>query len=118
MSRQCTQIKANGERCQSRAIEGSERCFFHADPGKLLTATSLGGKQGKRTVLQESSLSLRSVENVKLLLETTINEVRTGQLDRAIGNTVGYLAGILIKALELSDSEHKLDRVTEILTHE
>jgi hypothetical protein len=115
---QCTQIKANGERCQSRAIEGSERCFFHADPGKLLTATSLGGKQGKRKVLEESNMTLRSVDDVKLLLETTINEVRTGLLDRAIGNTVGYLAGILIKAFELSDADKKLDRVTEILTHE
>ena len=118
MKKQCIQIKSNGERCQSRAVEGSDRCFFHADHGKLLEATSLGGKQGKRTVLAESSLSLRTVDDVKLLLETTINEVRTGQLDRAIGNTVGYLAGILMKAFELSDSDKKLDRVTEILTHE
>ena len=118
MSGQCEKIKDNGERCQSRAVDGSAFCFFHSDPEKLREATSLGGKQGKRKVLEESNLHFRSVDDVKLLLETTINEVRTGVLDKTIGNTIGYLAVVLIKTFDVSDTTKKLEKMAEILIHD
>ena len=44
--------------------------------------------------MENSDLDLKSVADVVTLLETVINEVRRGDLDRGVGNTVGYLAGM------------------------
>jgi len=118
MNAQCEKIKDNGERCQSKTVDGSDYCFFHSDSEKLRKATSKGGRQGKRNVVEESNLTLRSVDDVTLLLEATINEVRAGLLDRAIGNTVGYLAGILIKTFEMRDFEKRLEKIEDALAHE
>jgi hypothetical protein len=46
---------------------------------------------------------VRNAADVTTLLATTINEVRQGKLDPKIANAVGYLAGVLLRALEIGD---------------
>ncbi len=45
------------------------------------------------------------------LLTDTINQVGQGSLDCRIGNTIGYLAGIALKAYETSELEGRLEKL-------
>jgi hypothetical protein len=54
---------------------------------------------------------LGSSREVAELLSDTINQVRRGELDPRIANTVGYLAGTLLKALEQGPVEERLARL-------
>ena len=49
------------------------------------------------------------------LLADSINQVRRGQLDPRIANATGYLAGILLKALEQGHTEQRLSHLETIL---
>jgi hypothetical protein len=118
MSDQCIKIKDNGENCHAPAVDGSGYCFFHKDPEKLREATRKGGKQGKRAVLPESNVSLKSEADIVSLLESTVNEVRIGQLDRAIGNTVGYLSAILLRAFEQGELLGRIEALENYVNEE
>ena len=58
-----------------------------------------------------SEFDLKTAEDVRGMLEDTINKVRTGQLDAKIGNNIGYLASQLLKAIEIGDIESRLDAI-------
>ena len=87
-------------------------CFFHANPEKLAELGRQGGQKNRRWPLDRGSLphrSLKSINEVTGLLEETINRVRQGPFDLRAANTIGFLAGILLKALD--------QRVEERLAH-
>jgi len=52
---------------------------------------------------------------VAVFLAETIHQVRKGRVSPKIANTVGYLTGLLMKALETSDIEERLARVEKAL---
>ena len=113
--RECQFIKDDGTKCKAQSIRGSNFCFFHENNERVRLAAKKGGEKGRRKVLNSSDLSLRSITDVIGLLETTTNEIRRGDLDRGIGNTIGYLAGILIKALETGDVEERLGNLEKLI---
>ena len=49
-----------------------------------------------------------SVGDVAAALAETINQVRTGRLAVNVANAVGVLAGVLIRALETAELEHRI----------
>jgi len=49
-----------------------------------------------------------SPDDVLLLLADTIDEVKTGQLDPKVANSVGYLVGVMLKALEYDALNERL----------
>jgi hypothetical protein len=59
----------------------------------------------------EPDLPLEGVRDVTRLLADTINRVRKGQLDPKIANTVGYLAGIMLRSFEVGELEDRLSRL-------
>jgi hypothetical protein len=110
--RQCAFTKLDGTRCEARAMGESELCFFHdPDLAKERTeARRAGGRRNKAATLSPETPDhpLTSVANVVELLASTINQVRRGALDPRNGNTVGYLAATLLKALEASSIEARV----------
>jgi hypothetical protein len=56
-------------------------------------------------------LPLRNTSDVCALLAESINQVRRGQLDPRVGNAVGYLASILLGALQQGPLEERLERL-------
>jgi hypothetical protein len=54
---------------------------------------------------------LRNTQDVATLLADSINQGRRGQLDARVANTVGYLAGILLRSLEQGPLEERLARM-------
>jgi hypothetical protein len=53
-------------------------------------------------------VKIESCQDVAILISETINQVRRGELDPRVANAVGYLANVLIKAVEQGDTEKRL----------
>lgn len=114
---QCKAIRKDGGRCQAQAGAGSEYCFFHDEARKAeaRAAQARGGQQKARLVLDPDALApwrqlgaVPSSDEVLLLLADTIDHVRTGRLDPKIANSVGYLVGIMLRALEYDALNERL----------
>lgn len=60
-------------------------------------------------------LPLSRTSDVCALLAESINQVRRGQLDPRVANAVGYLASILLGALQQGPLEERLQRLEATL---
>jgi len=106
MANKCQFRKKDGKHCSANAQVGKNLCVFH-DPAKAADgrrARRAGGINRSRvaTVLPPETPDnpLRSTTDVSTLLSESINQVRRGQLDPRVANAVGYLASILLNALD------------------
>ena len=122
----CRATTKDGKPCQADAQAGSKFCFFH-DPDKAEArqeATVKGGKAGKLATLDQvkpwrgqevALLQSPDVDELVALLADTIDDVRTGQVDPKIANSVGYLSGIILKARQYQALEERLAAIEEAL---
>ena len=115
----CEKVKSNGERCRAMAMAGSQYCFFHepsvAEERKV--AQRQGGQANGPAVLPDDAadVPLHNGKDVVVFLAETINQVRKGRVAPKVASTVGYLTGLLMKALETSDIEERLARIEQVL---
>ena len=117
VSETCLFVKDSGGRCRVRPLSGSKYCFFH-DPAKAdlrLEASRNGGRRGKMATLisEAPDVAVESAQDVVRLLGETISQVRRGEIDPRIANSVGYLSGIVLKAREQGDIEDRLKLIEE-----
>jgi hypothetical protein len=109
--------KAGGA-CQAPAVERG-LCFFHAHPEKLAELGRQGGKRNRHGEPADRGLPLiplKSVGDVSGLLEETINRVRKGPFDLRAANAIGFLAGILLKAIDSGRMESRLAHLEAVMT--
>ena len=69
---------------------------------KRKKATSEGGKVRKKytnILVTQCDIKVRSVTDIVVLLEDTINSLRKNLIDSKRANSVGYLANISLKAI-------------------
>jgi hypothetical protein len=108
----CHYVRPNGQRCKAHAITGSASCFFHdpAKAGERAAASKAGGRKHRAATLPATTPDheLETIADVAGLLAATINDVRRGALDPRIANSVGYLSGVLLKAMEQGEVEERL----------
>jgi hypothetical protein len=107
-----------GSPCQAPAVECG-LCFCHAHPERLAELGRQGGQKNRRWKHDECDLPtipLKSIGEVSELLEETINRVRRGPFDLRAANAIGFLAGILIKALESGRIEDRLAHLEAAMT--
>jgi hypothetical protein len=114
--------KKNGERCGADAQTGTNVCVFH-DPDKASDghrARHAGGVTRSRLAavlpLDTADHPLGDTNQVSVLLADSINRLRRGQLDPRVSNAVGYLASVLLKALENGRIEDRLARLEGVMT--
>lgn len=110
--RECEATTTEGPRCRAAALDGSRFCFFH-DPAKAeerQAAQAAGGRRGLARTLSDDTadINIENGQDVVRLISETINQVRRGQLDPRVANAVGYLANVLLKAVEQGDVEERL----------
>ena len=60
-------------------------------------------------------IPLKSIGDVSAVLEETINRVRQGPFDLRAANAIGFLAGILLKAIEQGCTEEHLNYLETIV---
>ena len=121
MTKKCHFRKKNGKSCGADAQIEKDLCVFH-DPAKAADgrrARRAGGINRSQSTIrlppQTPDIPLRTTGDISRLLAESINQVRRGQLDVRAANTVGFLAGILLKALEQSRVEDGLTHLEAIL---
>lgn len=117
----CAARRHDNSPCDATPQVGSRFCFFH-DPDReddRRHARQAGGRERSRPAavldVQTPSPPLRSVSDVTGLLSDTIHQVRTGHLDPKVANCVGYLSGILLKAIEVGQIEERLAAMEAVL---
>ena len=106
-----------GTPCRAPEVEKG-LCFFHAHPEKPAELGREGGRKNRHWVDTRSDVTprrLRSFEDVLLLLEETVNNVRQGPFDLRAANSIGFLAGILLKAIEHGRIEERLAQLEAII---
>lgn len=108
----CTATTTTGRRCQAAALPDSAFCFFH-DPTRATDrhdARVQGGRNGAMKTLADTDADVlvADSQDVIRLLSGTINQVRKGQLDPRVANAVGYLANVLLKAVDQGRVEDRL----------
>jgi hypothetical protein len=116
----CKASKAGGSTCGGNCLNGSDYCYFH-DPAQAAhrqQARRKGGRARSKPMavlpISVSDVPVEDVEGVVRLLGRTINQVLTGQVDPKISNAVGYLASVLLRALEGAEFEERLARLEEM----
>jgi hypothetical protein len=110
----CGHAKPDGSCCRARPRPGKRYCTFH-DP-ELAERRAEGRRRGglhrnpRAAVLPSDApdLPLRTVADILAAVEATFNQVRRGQLDARIGNCLGVLAQVQLKATEGSELERRV----------
>ncbi len=113
----CSYIKEDGEQCNARPVKGSKYCFSHNPDTKIEKhmAVVKGGLNSRKTNMELEALSIKSPSEISILLEETINGVRSGEIPPNIANTIGYLAGHALKAFEVSKLNDKVELIQRVI---
>lgn len=103
MNGTCKATTNGGTRCRAVAVKDG-LCALHANPR---LAAEMGRKSGKARRYSgqgeqpQSELEPpRTAQDVRDALAQVISDVRGRRLDPKVASTIGYLASVLLKALE------------------
>jgi hypothetical protein len=113
MKKTCRYVKASGKQCQAWALQDSEYCFMH-DPLRAKErqeARRLGGlrrRREKATSQVYDWAGLRSASEVRRLLEVAVVDTLGLDNSPARSRTLGQLASLSLKTLEMVEVEHRL----------
>jgi len=115
----CSGTKPDQSNCHAPALPGSEFCFFH-DPtkaGERREAQAQGGRQNRMKTLEATApdVKVEDCGDAIALLVQTINQVRRGEIDPRVANSVGFLANILIRATEQDKLETRIEQLEALL---
>ena len=120
--KRCKATTKAGNQCQAYALAESDYCFHH-DPTKAAERKAARAKGGRarhgRRIDQGSTEPVRveSMADVIRLLERAVNDALALENSLQRARTLGYLAGAMIKALEVGDLEERVSAL-EARQHE
>jgi hypothetical protein len=111
MSKRCSANNRNGKRCGAWAAAGLDKCALHSDPG---LAAKMGSKHGRRATRPSQPAAApmmppKTAGDVRDALANTMAQVHARQIDTKTANALAYLATSLLRAIEVSDLEGRLD---------
>jgi len=113
----CVKKLSNDERCGANAMKNSDYCFLHnpdmEEERKM--AIIKGGLAPKAETLNLQPVDVKNTEDVVSLLVEALNKVRGGEMNIKMGRGIGYLCSQLLKAIELSSLEKRIQFIEEIL---
>jgi hypothetical protein len=106
MAVKCHFRKKDGGHCGANAQPANGLCVFHdpatADDGLRARQAGRVHRSQAAAVLPSDTPDhpLGDTNQVSVLLADSINRLRRGQLDPRVANAMGYLASVLLKALD------------------
>jgi len=59
--------------------------------------------------------AIKNIDDVRTLIEETINNIRTNSVDIQAANNIARLASIALKAIEISELDKKMDLVNSVI---
>ena len=104
-----------GKACNARATPGG-LCSLHSDPGR---AAALGRRSGEcRRYPETEPLALlppKTARDLHTALGQIFSKVSSGPMDVRLGRSLGYIASVLVKTMELSDHEIRLRAIEQMI---
>lgn len=117
--KRCQFKKPDGTQCEAWAMRNSNYCFLHNPDISEEEKKAIQSKGGQANKIKVSEpllpIKINQGKDVVLLLEDTINQVRAGEMDLKVANCIGYLAGHLIRAFEVSDLQNKVEMIERLI---
>jgi hypothetical protein len=120
----CSAIKANGERCKGRAIDGSEYCWNHspAYAEARRRNASRGGKRAGRGRPSPATAALAALRDENLMIRQRLleGELLPGVAAVAIQSLNCDIRAVAttLKAKEQEDLEQRLEQLEQIVDQE
>ena len=120
-AKRCRAVNKDGTPCQAYALAGSDYCFQH-DPARAAErrdARRRGGRarHGRHIgpVGQAEPVALETMGDVAGLIRRTIYD--TLQLENSLqrARTIGYLANLFLKALDMANLEERIAAIEYVL---
>lgn len=108
----CAYRKDSGEQCGAQAMLDSDYCFSHNPEcrSQKLEAVRKGGlHKPVRDLESLPPLPVRTIHDVRVVIEDTVNRIRTEPMTHQKANSIGYLLNITISALEVAELEKRLE---------
>jgi len=119
--RGCAGFKDNGERCNSPRLREGDFCLMHSPEhaNEVAEARRLGGLRRRReaTLVGAYELSgLESVADIRRILEIAILDTLGLENSIARNRTLGSLAGIALRSLEVGEIEERVRVLEQVVT--
>ena len=111
----CTAKTKAGKACTAQAMHGAEFCYRHNPdiPEADKREASIVGGKTRQVLTDAEPITLRNVESIVGLIESNINEVRTGNLDPKVSNAVVQNINALLKVYELAVADSRIRRLEQ-----
>jgi hypothetical protein len=91
-------------------------CSIHSEPGRAAELGRMSGKSRRRPQTQIFVFPPpRTARDLHKALSQVFSDVGSGQMDVKLGKSLGYIASVLVKTIELSDHEVRLRAMEHIL---
>ena len=98
------------------AVDGG-LCAFHADPQRAAQLGRMGGSKNRRhDPLRSETEPLRppqTAKEVKDLLAEAMAGIHAGRLEPRMGSVIAYLGTALLKAIETTDHQERIEALEE-----
>jgi len=115
MVRRCKATTPDGKPCRMAPLDGQDYCWAHSPENKEnhKAAARKGGQNARAVTLPASApkVELETAEDAPRLIATTIDQVRTGQLGVKIGEAIGRLVTVWLKAYDQAILEKRLSEL-------
>jgi hypothetical protein len=120
MSNGCEAITTSGEPCQMAPLRGERFCWNHdpAHAADRAAARKRGGRNSSRAGpvgLPVEPVRLRSVEDVRTMLEDVATETMRLANSNQRSRTLAALLGLALRTLEVGELEARLEALEEQL---
>ncbi len=104
----CMHVKADGERCRARAMNGSEFCYGH-EPSKAIERREAAIKAGQQGGRGRPRAKSKEVAEVKQGIREVIQGVHAGEIDKGSAAVMFQGFNTMLRAVELEHAarEHE-----------
>lgn len=118
--KRCKAKTKAGNPCRAPAVGKNGFCFFH-DPAREVERQAAREKGARmkpsRVIKLDGATAIETAAEVQSLLAAMIEDVLGGG-DVRRARTAGYLAGIVLRAIELSEVERRLGELEALVFDE
>lgn len=104
-----------GKDCTAQQMHGAEHCYRHnpAISEADKREASIAGGKATQVLTDAEPVTLRRVESIISLIESNINDVRTGKIDARVSNAVVQNITALLKVYELAIVDSRVRRLEQ-----
>jgi hypothetical protein len=112
---QCSSLNRQGKPCGAHTLSGRDKCIMHSDSNIAVQLGRRGGE--RRAVCQPVGLRdfnpPRTPQELRELISHVLIEIRNGQLQPRVGNSLAFLGATLIRAVDQCELAGRIERLEQ-----